>query len=589
MPMFNPAFALDPEEMLRRLQRTGGDPPLQLLNGEDVFRATQPQAAGSSDGLLSGLDFGKMLAGAKPPQPITAPPGLFPVRGASDEPDRPPVGSGNPFVMSPQLPPPQTGPGAFGSMLDNADAFLRATGGSRPSFAAPPSQTQVSPFTPATAPQMPAFTPAQLPEKTPFAPVQVDGAIRTGMFNPAGNSPWDRSMTANSAEEELRLRQDAKYNQVLDMIRPGGIGMPGTTGPIVGLQPHEVAALNSLGGRMANDATQGRQIASTEATATRGQDADILRGNQTAQTARDTALLNAQTLTNNANLEALTKRDVANIEAGSRNNPEVLKQQAVAQMAAAAIAGGADQETVAAHIASFRKALADSGAVRTPGAIPGVVPGQTATQVEANDDEVNATRFLNQVGGIIGQGKVGPEFKYKEGFGVQDADKVLDFLASQRAAGKLSPGVEAGFWRQAQRLPNFNQFRDNLVRSGAGANYQVQPPMDPNTKKPVDLKSLGTDYRATIPPYVVSDDGNNELYRYQQNPDTTVIRSAAGKVYGQIPYGQVVLPNGAGVIDMPDSVMNPAGWSKKVPPEVLNARKAELDAMIRRLYPATKK
>lgn len=583
-PLFNPGFAFDPEEMIRRLGQAS-DPPLQLLNGEEVYRATQPKPSG---GLLSGLNFAELMGGngvrkliADQPaaKPDAAPASGFPLRGAQDGPDLPPVGAAN-FGTPPKpqmSQAPQGGPGAFGSMLDAGADFLRQSSGSGSPQASPFQPTPPGQFSPMAAPQMPGFSPVAMPEKTPFSPVRVDGAIPTGMFNPAGDSPWDRSMIAYSAEEELRLRQDAKYNQVLDMIRPGGIGMRG-------LQPWELQAMASLGGRQANDLTQGRQIASQESVAADDRVLKALMGNQQSQTQRDIASMESQSRAGVANLDAQTRLGVAGIEAGGRNNPESMKQQAIMQMAAAAIAGGADHETVAAHIASLKNALSTHGAIR--GSTPGVTSttGQTPTQVDVNDDEVIASRFLNQVGGIIGQGKIGPEFKYKEGLGVGDAAKVLDFLASQRAGGKMSPGTEAAFWRQAQRLPNFNQFRDDLVRSGAGANYQIQPPMDPRTGKVADLRGDG----ATQSPYVVSDD-SGELYRYRVDPDYNVGRHFLGNLTNELPYSQIVLPNGAGVVGINNSLMSPGWLSGKQSPETLKGRKAELDAMIRRLYPAAKK
>ncbi|HUR53515.1 MAG TPA: hypothetical protein VMZ71_05270 [Gemmataceae bacterium] len=298
--MQNPA---DIDEMLRRLGQTS-----------DPFTSTSPfgPRPGASGAATGGLF--EMANGAMQPalQTLANDPT---VKLAKAKPGEAAAGPKAEPAQAQQPAAAPSGPGFFGDLASQVKPGMGR--------AEVPAASS-NPFAQASAPQLGAFTPAAMPAKTPFEPVAVPGAVRTGMFNPGGSSPWDRSMTASSPEEELRLRQDAKYNGVLDLIRPGGIGMPGTTGPVIGLQPWEVQAMANLGGRQAGDLTAGRQIASGESVADADRMLKLLQGNQTTQSARDVA-----------NLHSQTDIQKANIEAQSRNNPNTIKLQLAGQYLAA--------------------------------------------------------------------------------------------------------------------------------------------------------------------------------------------------------------------------------------------------------------
>lgn len=547
-PLFNPGFAFDPEEMIRRLGQTSD--PLGIGQSSPFNRQTQ-------GGLLSGLNFAELVGGDGVRKLIEDQPGA-----KSAAPTAAP-----PTAAPPAKPKAPAGPGAFGSMLDAGADFLRQSQGSGPPQASPFQAAPPGQFSPVAAPQMPGFSPAAPPEKTPFAPVQVDGAIRTGMFNPAGNSPWDRSLTANSAEEELRLRQDAKYNAVLDMIRPGGIGMPGTTGPIIGLQPWELQAMASLGGRQANDLTQGRQIASQESVAADDRVLKALMGNQQAQTQRDIASLETQGRTGVANLDAQTKRDVATIEAGSRNNPNTIKAQFAAQF----LGSGGSPQQLGGMLHSLQQHLGPTGSPASP-----PQPGMPTPQ-----EEVSAMGAVNNLAAMMGKGQPGPQFQPNE-LNPMEAGKVLDFVA-----GLKTPGEQNAVLRELMsgRLGNQMAIRDNIIRAGAGAHYQVSPPIDPRTGKPAFL-----DDPKNAPPYVVNDaETGSELFRYQTNPQSNAVRAALGSMYGQLPYSQVALPNGMGVVDIPDSLMNPSAFATKLPRQTLENRARLSQQLLRQLMSEQRK
>lgn len=515
--MARPMFAFDPNDMIRRLGLAGGQPPANGWEDENLPLAWQSAAAGN-----------KNLAA-----------GLSPAAAS-------PFGDGG---------------GAFGQMLKDAGASVA----NQPLVAATAPAAQPSPFTPMAAPQMPAFAPSQMPAQPAFAPVRVDNAIRTGMVNPAGDSQWDRSLTATSPEEELRFRQQAKYNDVLDLIRPGGIGMPGTTGPIVGLQPWEVQALSNLGGRQAGDVTGARQITSAERTADNDRALKALLGNQQTQTQRDVANLEAQSRAAAANMDAQTRRDVAGIEAGSRNNPNTIK----AQFAAQYLAGGGSPQQLGGMLHSLQQNLSPMGGA-------GAMSPPPSAGVPSPQDEIGAMGAVNSIAAMIGKGQPGGQFQLGE-FGPEQAGKVLDFVA-----GLKSPGEQQAVLRELMsgRLGNQMTIRDNLLKVGAGANYQIQPPLNPKTGKPVDeFSEMG----AAPPPYAIQDDAGRELFRYSHDPSANLVRNVISRSLGSSPYTRLELPNGMGVVPLDSSLMNPSVFAGKLPRQTLENRARVSQQMLRQL------
>jgi hypothetical protein len=439
MPL-NPA-AFDPTEMLRRLGLAGGQPPPGLPDGE------YPPPAGG-DGLLGQIDFRSLLnspemklAAAKPGAAAPAP--KFP------EPAAPPP-------AAPQ------GPGFFGRLAQDAPAF-----GQSP-LPLPPGDDppKAGLFAPAAAPQMPAFTPAQLPPAQAYAPTRVEGAVPVGRFNPAGDSPWDRSMTASSPEEELRFRQDAAYNRVLEMIRPGGIGLAGTTGPIVGLQPWEAQAMASLGGRMSGDATRAREITAGERTAESDRQLRALLGNQQAQTQRDIAGLETQSRTALGNLDAQTRRDVAQTEAQSRNNPNTIKLQLAGQY----LAANRDPLGLGEFLGSLARHVPDA-----TGALPGGSKGVDTDPI-AGGPNLRASQAISSVRPNFGTATPDGGFKLDPTLmRPENLKKLIDTIDS------LPDDAKAAAARQIHRgdLGPANDVIDALAKSFANNSLLTErPPTD---------------------------------------------------------------------------------------------------------------
>ncbi len=512
-PMFSALGGMTPDEVLRRLGQAGGQPPVQFLNGEEVFQATNAAGRGGT-GLLGNIDFGKVLAGAKAPEAANETPGTT----------GPSAGPQPPLAPPPTQAP--TGPGGLGRMMgDAAELMGRGSAGQPP-------QAQ-SPFAPLAAPQMPAFSPVAAAEKTPFSPVQVEGAVRTGMFNPAGSNAWDRSVTANSAEEELRLRQDAKYNSVLDMIRPGGIGMPGTTGPIVGLQPWEVQAMANLGGRQAGDLTTGRQIASNEGIQEQERTLRRLTGNQTSQTARDIANLNAQSDTQRANLDAQTRRDVAATEAGSRNNPQMLKAQMAGPLLAA-VQG--DPFKFAAGMQAFEAATGRPG---PDGAT------RSITDVVAGNPEHRATQSLRSLEPLLGKVGEAGKLQFDPASLKTNIGKVVETFAA------LPPEAQAAFVRQTQAgaYGPATDFQDAVADYYARNALVAEPP-------PMQRGGMPSQYASQPEGFA------QPLVTLNSMPAATMIgrgMDTAGMVYGSgIPYNQLTF-NGRSIPFDPKGVVNPKG------------------------------
>lgn len=584
-PMFSALGGMSPDELLKRLG-VAIDP---VANRPDELdpNAPAPQWAGpveaiggnwqggqkprfgsvmdslSPDELSSRLAGVGMAAGSKQtlptksqplsPPPPPAPPGEDDVIGMTSSPPPSQIGTPQsaPPVMSSDtvlsrlggsIPKPQPGaPPSF--MSAPQDAFDNAPGSSK--MLAPPSQG--SPGGAAGG----QFAPFSLPPSPAYEPTYVPNAIRTGMYNPGGSTPWDRGQTANSREEELQLRQQAGYNHVLDLIRPGGLGMPGTTGPIIGLQPHEIAALTALGGQQANNLFQGRKLAEDSSGQDRAQLLDALKANATNQTHLQAA-------------DITGKAHVAGAQAA--HNPDAVK----AQFAAQYLAQGGSPQLLGGMLHSLEGSLRKS----SPGAA-GATGGAPRGSGPSPQDEIGAAGSLNSLAAMMGKGPPGHGFQL-ENFNPDQAGKVMDFVA-----GLKSPGEQEAVLREliSGRLGNQQQIRDNILRSGASANYQIQPPIDQRTGKAVDWDTMGSQ----PPPYAIHGDDGSELYRYTHNPNGTWVNEALQRTIGNTGYNQLQLPNGAGSVDIDRSLLTPSVFANKLPRQTLESRAKISQQMLRML------
>lgn len=456
-PMFG---GFSPDDFLRRLGMAGGQPPLPGLSPEFSGETpTPPDNRGAAARL--GLPLGPRFD----PSAVASQAGTKPTGGAPPQfggliPDVPMPADGVKSVsfdpaFTPFTPPPagnSSGPSFWQQMAASAGQGGQTSQGSP---FAPPGASQNNP-------QLPPFTPMALPEKTPFAPVQVEGAIRTGMHNPSAANPWDRSLTASSAEEELRLRQDAARNSYLDLIRPGGLGLPGTTGPIIGLQPHEAAMLANLSGRHADQLGQGRQIASTADTADRDMQLRALLSNQQSQTLRDNAALDSQ-----------TRLGVADKEAASRNNPNVLKLQLAGQYLAAnkdPMALGEFMATMARHLPAL------NGGTTVPGA-----KGMDTDPITGGP-VTRAAQAIRDVKPLFGSADANGGFKLDPNLmKPENLAKLTDTVAS------LPPEARAEVARQLHRgdLGPVNDLIDRLAGHVANNSLITQrPPTDQGGRLP---------------------------------------------------------------------------------------------------------
>lgn len=525
-PMFGALGGMTPDAILRRLLMTGGqsDAPIygqvdtpdqpgivanQLAKPQPGVVAPEPSASSAAMAKLATAPPTENKAIGPLPEPLAQPPSTFP--------------------PSPQ----DAFAGAAGSSKSPIPSFMQSTQGSAP--ATPP-----------------PFTPFNFPPPAPYEPQYVPNAIPSGMHDPSATNPWERGRMASSAEDELRLRQQAAQNDALSLIRAGRSDPASLA--LHPLQPHEIAAMTALGGQQADNLFKGRQLAESSSSKDREEQLKALIANQQNQTQLGVA-------------DITGKAHIAGAQAA--HSTAAMKLQLAGQLAAQ----GKSPQQIGGVLHSFESYSGHGPGGPSQSFVP--KPGMPTP-----DEEVGAAAILSTIGPMVGSGEPGPNFKLGDDFGQDKTAKVMDIIAN------LKPGEQQAAIREltSGRYGDPTKWRDNIMRVGGGAIFQSEPPIDPNTGQVVNLK--GQAWTNATPPYPIRDASGNELFRFQTDPNLRGIGSGWNTLMNKVPYGQMALPNGRGVVSTDEGTMSPGWWANKGDPQVQKSRAAFTKQYLKMIYDA---
>lgn len=492
MPMFRPQAGDDINEMLKRLGMAS-DPGTYTV--AEKPRSPEQRLLDISDG----------PGGSAP----ALPPSGFPLRGAQDGPDLPPIGATADFgkpLPAPKAEPPQAGPGAFGSLLDQGASFMQQTADNRPSFAPPAG---------ASTPSLPPFTPAVLPDRAPFAPVQVEGAVPHGSFNPGGSNPWDRSMTATTPEQELLLQQQAKYNDVLNMVRPQGTYFPSQV-----LQPHEIDAIARLGGQQATNLFNARNMTETGEGHDRQLQADTLKANLAAQ-----AQLGAADITGKAHVAG----------AQAAHNPAAVK----AEFANKFLLGGGDPSLLGEGLATLNRHLspAATGSSVDPSGVKVL-----DTDPVSGGPQYRAAQTLRSIAPTLGKADASGVFQMDPA-----ATSPQNMAKLAETFNSLPPDAQAAFARKLHtgQYGPVNDYIDAAARHFAQNALMAEPPPIGGDLLPPTQYAIQPEGFASPLVTLNAIPGGNRMAKGAQSVGT----------WGNLPYNQLTV-GGRAIPFAPSSASN---------------------------------
>jgi hypothetical protein len=187
-----------------------------------------------------------------------------------------------------------------------------------------------------------------------------------------------------------------------------------------------------------------------------------------------------------------------------------------------------------------------------PGAAP-AVPGQQF--IDAAGRLQNVPRALQNVAGALGA-VPNPETGRYNLAGDLNTDQVLKMLNTIQGAN-LNPEEYADLARDINsgKVGDANKIREALARNTAGAYLRLRPPVDPTTKRPINVGQAG-DTQFPFQYDIPIDDKNPGAGPLMQLGIDDKFQVGGGGIAlsGGIPYNVIRMPNGVSVPVTPDQL-----------------------------------